>query len=213
MSSSVRSVVISALLLTLACLSIAAAAVGRFEPGIVQTLVFIAGLMSMGFLTSLSKTNDVTATRVELAFSPSLARVAVDEAIPAEFEEIRERAIWDLSAQELMAEDPTLALAKVRIDIEREVRRIASEASLRSNRPLIQMINEIFKLGLLTPPIFQALRNVLNPMNQAIHGLKVDRDQALEVFNLGNDLSRYLSSIRGMQDRAAAPSQNENSAD
>lgn len=212
MSSSGRPIIISSLLLTLACFSLAAAALGRLEGGITQTLVFIAGLMSMGFLTSLSKTIDTGTPRIELAFSPTLARVAVDEAIPAEFEEVHERAVWDMSAQELMAEDPTLALAKVRIDIEREVRRIASEASIRSNRPLTSMIDELSKLGLITPPLHNALRNVLRPLNEAIHGFKVDRDQALEVFNLGNDLSRYLSSVGGMQVRAAEAAQDGDAA-
>ena len=207
MISSSRSLAISASLLMLAIVALLVAAQIPLDPGMTQTFVFIGGLMSMAFLSSLSNLSVRAEPHLELEFSPKLARIAIDEAIPAEFEEVREERPWELSAEAFMAEDPTLALAKTRIDIEREVRRIASEAAMRPDRSLHAMLQALAKEEVLPASLHQVLRDVLPPLNQAVHGLKVDREQARDVLDLGADLVRYLSRVDGRELRARRAAQ------
>ena len=78
---------------------------------------------------------------------------------------------------------------------------------MRPDRSLHAMLQALAKEEVLPASLHQVLRDVLPPLNQAVHGLKVDREQARDVLDLGADLVRYLSRVDGRELRARRAAQ------
>ncbi len=97
---------------------------------------------------------------------------------------------------ELVNEDPRLALAKVRIDIEEGLRRLLSAAGKSEPEvkrlPLGRLVDTAVKGQMLTAPVGEALRDVIGLANRAIHGERVDSEAATELALLGTRLTREL---------------------
>lgn len=202
MTSSSRSLFVSAILLGASALALYMATLGPSSSGLTQTFVFIAGLLSMSFLSSLSRFAMSSGSRLavgsmQLDFDPHVARIALDDVITAEFHELDNRPAWERSTEALMAEDPTLALAKIRIEIEREVRRIAFEASLPTHMSLSGLLTGLSKLHILPSPLQRILHDILPALNRAVHGMEIEREQAQEVLLLGGDLISFLRQTDG----------------
>jgi hypothetical protein len=93
----------------------------------------------------------------------------------------------------LVDKDPNLALAGLRIDIERRLRTLGR--SLGSNDPrenLRQVVNMIGSRGLFTQVQTDAMNGILKSLNIAVHGGKIPRDDAEEIMEKG---IRLLDSI------------------
>jgi hypothetical protein len=95
--------------------------------------------------------------------------------------------------------DPNLALAGWRIDIEKELKRISREFHTppAESRNLGRLLISLSLNGAIEPEVVPGLRNLLDLANRGVHGALVDQS-VLEVLRTeGLDVLQYLRSVRG----------------
>lgn len=92
-------------------------------------------------------------------------------------------------------DDVVLALAKVRIDIEREIRRLATETgAIRSDLrfDLRRSIEMLAQTGDIPDVAVEAIRDILPVCNRAIHGEQIDTATARNVIGVARELMTIL---------------------
>lgn len=105
----------------------------------------------------------------------------------------------ELGVIELTERDPPLGLAKLRMDLERETRRIYQQ---RVSRPAVRglalgmMVRELVREEALPREIAAPLQDVLGLANRAIHGEYVQREAAEEIAEVG---VRVLEALEGLE--------------
>jgi hypothetical protein len=95
--------------------------------------------------------------------------------------------------------DPNLALAGWRIDLERQLRRIAEEFHIPGSdqRIIRRMVSSLADREIISHTVANSLQDLLTLANQGVHGAKVD-DGVLDVLRAdGLQLLEYLESVRG----------------
>lgn len=176
---------------------------------VARELLYVAmlllGMLSMGALSIIQKLVEHSAGGpiVQINFNEARTRESLREVVDAEVVEVRDRmrfgdAPWEPSADALLSADPTLALAKLRIDIERELRRLAYEHKLDidpKRASLGRMIEVLLRKEVLPPQAVAALQDILPPMNEAIHGGQVDQAVANSVGTIGADILALLRTV------------------
>ena len=104
---------------------------------------------------------------------------------PAQNSEI-ERIVDSLSR--LVESDPILALAKLRIELEKVVNKLyrMSNREDKSNKvmPLTQLIQRLSNAGILPKDIARTTRDVISISNRAIHGEDIRKQDAESVWSL-----------------------------
>lgn len=96
----------------------------------------------------------------------------------------------------ILDQDPNIALAGLRIDLEIMVRNLAKGFSLSINtmQPIGQISNQLLNYGKITINQYKLINIVSNICNSAIHGQKVTKQQALQVFDIAPSLiNDYIS--------------------
>lgn len=144
---------------------------------------------------------------VQINFNEARTKEALREVVDADFVEAREDiqqggAPWEPTSESLMALDPTLALAKLRIDLERELRRLAFEYKLDADpkrMSLGRLLDLLFKEKLLAPQAISALKDILPAMNDAVHGGQIEQSVASTVLAVGADVLALLRTARPQQ--------------
>lgn len=96
-------------------------------------------------------------------------------------------------------EDPNLALAGWRIDLEGELRRIAAEYHLpeREQRFTRLTLNALSDRGIIPHDVANPLQDLLTIANKGVHGAKVDKGVISVLRTEGIQLLKYLKTIRG----------------
>ncbi len=87
---------------------------------------------------------------------------------------------------EMADEDSTLALAGLRIQIERKLRAIANKHGIVT--PAMganQLLNKLSKDVVLDPSVISLLKDLINNLNKAIHGVEVSKDIANWAIEVG----------------------------
>ncbi len=115
----------------------------------------------------------------------------------------RHTALEDQLLQ-LSETDPALALAKLRIEIEQRLRSIA-DASLKSlqqkqvlSRLGIRQLSRILlKEETLDRKAFDAIEATIDVLNKAVHGIRIESNQAIRVVDTALTLLHYLDSLIG----------------
>jgi hypothetical protein len=93
----------------------------------------------------------------------------------------------------LIDRDSNLALAGLRIDIERKLRTLATLLhTTEPNGSLRQVVNLIGSRGLFTQIQTEAMHGILTCLNTAVHGGKIPKDDAEEVMENGIRLLETL---------------------
>jgi len=111
----------------------------------------------------------------------------------------RAESTEDLDISELTKRDPQLGLAKLRMDIESEVRRIYGQRvpnPARKGLSLGPMTRELIQHDALPPEIAAPLQDVSALANRAIHGEYVAQESAEEIALIG---VRVLEALRGLK--------------
>ena len=104
-----------------------------------------------------------------------------------------EQQIFDPTYLSLIKEDPSLALAGLRIEIERKLRAIAGKDSQSGPfQSLSRIVKDMESAELLTPIQRSTLMDILSTLNSAAHGRNIRPADAYEVMGLGQ---RLLSSL------------------
>lgn len=101
--------------------------------------------------------------------------------------------------RELLSEDPRLALAKVRIELEETLRRlyaatVDSQADPR-RLSLSRLVDGLVRNEVLSRISASALRDVISLANRAVHGENVEPEAAEELAMLGVRLARELREL------------------
>lgn len=105
----------------------------------------------------------------------------------------------DLDVSELTKRDPQLGLAKLRMDIESEVRRIYGQRvpdPARRGLSLGPMTRELIQRDALPAEIAAPLQDVSALANRAIHGEYIAQESAEEIALIG---LRVLEALRGLE--------------
>jgi hypothetical protein len=98
--------------------------------------------------------------------------------------------------REIALNDPTLALAGLRIELEVMANNIAVGFELppRKNEPLNSLLSRLKAKSAITSEQLQLTRKILSLCNQAIHGRAVTREEAEEVIDAASVLTQeYLN--------------------
>lgn len=200
------------ILLVIAGLSIVA--LKPLVPALANIMMLLVGLFTMASLSAFHRLIETPERRplIQITFNEQMAtrqlntaakRVGV-EVVDAEIVE-PQRAQWDVSPDELLGQDNSLALAKLRIDIERELRRLATSAHLDATvarlgiRPLAE---ELKRRGVLDPAILSVIEDILPAANQAIHGERISTSTATVILRLGKQLIGLLQSLAKKREHA-----------
>ncbi|MBA5635484.1 hypothetical protein H3H37_00175 [Duganella sp. LX20W] len=172
------------------------------EQGLQQASMLLLGLAAMAALASFAGTVESSANAPLVQFPsndrrlnpPGQARAA--DNIPDRRERRQSPTLWGPSTDDLLEEDPALALAKLRIDLEGELRRIAQVRKLpleARHAPIHQLVDALLLAHLLDPDQDKALNGVLRDCNAAIHGTDMTAEAAGAVIETG---ARLLGTLR-----------------
>jgi hypothetical protein len=122
---------------------------------------------------------------------------------------------WEVTSKELVGIDNVLALARVRIDIERELRHIAfasgfesayySNTSDRLDKLLYQLLHEKQEWKVLPSSLVAVISEILKITNQAIHGINVSTETTESVVEVSRDVIRQLRIIAASIERTGSP--------
>ena len=194
------------LLMAIVTLAIALADIHvDFSRELLQALMILIGMLMIVTVSFVLRHLDglPVTPLIQISFNESKTRAVLDEAINTDYYDVigdqKESEFWDLSEEELLEQDPTLALAKLRIDIERELRKIAfnSGVDIGARSTSIEfLISALTKRGLLGSAVASAIKDVLPACNEAIHGGQVTLQVARSVLSVGKDLVTLLRSYR-----------------
>lgn len=184
---------------------------GRTAPEVDQVLMLIAGTTTVAALTAFQQSveNSKSSSSVHVSFNEVLVSrsLALSEGLivpdpsPVDREEVAEP--WDLSLGQLVGLDNSLALAKLRMELERELRRIAYNNQTDINsRPLgvTGIAQELVFRKILPANWLGALKEITSVCNRAVHGTEVPDDVAGSVVRVGGQLLEQLRSVRNKRD-------------
>ncbi len=97
------------------------------------------------------------------------------------------------SFKQILDQDPNLALAGLRIEVEKRLRKIAEVNGIEMKRPSVyQLLRILTKEQLLSPEESSVLADMNNLLNSAVHGAKIDQRTAEWAIEIGAEL---LSSL------------------
>jgi hypothetical protein len=168
--------------------------------------MMVAGMVLVASFSAVSRymEGEKGGPLIHISFNEAGVDRVLDDVVGTKSGEARDRGLpeekaWDFTAETLIIQDPVLALAKLRIDLERELRRIAFESDLdiEARRMTIGTILNVFaERRVLDQNVISAIRDVLPACNLAIHGGDVTLRLANSVINIGERLIRILRSVR-----------------
>ena len=183
----------------------------RMTPEVNQVLVLISGMTTIAALTAFQQSvenSNTPPSLVDFPFNEALVSQSLSEGIkatdPASVDQEKIAEPWDLSLGQLLGVDNSLALAKLRMEVERELRHIAYNNQTDINsRPLgvIRMAEELVYREILPATWLAPLKDITDVCNQAIHGeTEVSDDTAASVVRVGVQLLEQLRVVRNNGD-------------
>jgi hypothetical protein len=156
----------------------------------------------MGCVSVLTRYLEIPPPTTRLPFNEEFLvttiRREVLEKIPAPFKVVETRVNRDISPDQFIGVDNALALAKIRIDLERELRGLAEThaVQLPSRAIGISLIaSELSRAEVLPESLLYPLREVVSVCNQAIHGYRISDEQTSKVFAVGESLIQALRAL------------------
>ena len=171
-------------------------------PGIVHVVIMMAGMITAGALAAFQRllAGQHRAPLVSVSFNEVLARASLPKALgpspPVAISPKKEVPVWAVTLGQLVGRDNALACAKLRMDLEQEVRRLAYEEGIDvGDRPLgslLPLLGDMEAKALLAAGFSTALRAVLDVCTQAVHGGKVSNQVAASVVSVGGELLTQL---------------------
>ena len=184
----------------------------RIAPEVDQVLMIIAGMTTVATLTAFQQSvenreNSTSPSVVHVSFNEVLVSRSLSEGLiepdpfPVDGEEVAKP--WYLSPGQLVGLDNSLALAKLRMELEQELRHIAyNNQTDISSRPLgvIGIAQELVSREILPATWLGALKEITSVCNQAVHGTEVSDDTASSVVRVGVQLLEQLRSVRNKRD-------------
>ena len=141
--------------------------------GITVTLIGIAVIPWLG---PLFKSVEIPGgVKVEFKELEAARRKVEESGLIAEPERLRPMEEHQYAFQSVVGNDPNLALAGLRIEIESRLRELAKRKGLRAEGvPLRRMMQDLESKGALSHKEASAIRDLLPLLNQAVHGAETE---------------------------------------
>ncbi len=101
---------------------------------------------------------------------------------------------WEMAPGDLLVIDNSLALAKLRIDLEKEIRRLAFKNYIQTEKThgLKNIMDNLLKDELLPAPVVSATHEIISVANKALHGAQISMETVESVLELGRDIIDFL---------------------
>ena len=181
---------------------------------IANVLMLLVGLFSIAALKAFYQILEENGQKplFEVHFSENIIASELDMALerlhynPAKipYSQKKENP-WDIQAEDLLGQDNSLAMAKLRIDMERELRKIAVSKDINAEISRLgvgRLADEMHRSEIIDNATLAAIKDILPVVNQAIHGGEVSTETAASVLNVGRKLITALhltseASLRG----------------
>jgi hypothetical protein len=102
-----------------------------------------------------------------------------------------------IPSKTLLSADPALALAQVRIQLERSLRNLAErhDVPLQARSSVRRLVDALLARRVLPPVMVGLINEVSDVCNKAVHGYRVDRPTADVVAETGERLIRVLDEL------------------
>ncbi|MFQ5630048.1 MAG: hypothetical protein ACE5I1_14875 [bacterium] len=181
--------------------------VGKSETfsGLVQVIMIIAGMSTIAAFTAFQRfiERGNRNSLIHLSFNEVFVSRSISEGLP-EPANVDPKLLnnkksppipWELTVGQLVGVDNSLALAKLRMDIEKELRKVAYENNIDiQTRPLgvIGLANELVNKKLLPTSLLEALKEIISVCNQAVHGTEVSDHTTASVVRVGTQFLERL---------------------
>ena len=167
--------------------------------------MLIAGMTTVAALTAFQQSveNRTSPSSLHISFNEVSVSQSLSEGLttpdpsPVDGEKVEEP--WDLSIENLIGSDNSLALAKLRMELEQELRHIAYNSQTDiSSRSLgvTKIAQELVSREILPATWLRALQEITYVCNRAVHGTEVPDDIAGSVVRVGSQLLEELRSVR-----------------
>jgi hypothetical protein len=177
-----------------------------------QVVMIAVGMLMMAAFSALSRhVHGVADTGLlQISFNEGLAREAMhgptslyaQSRLRSSGLQISERP-WDPNAHARLRQDPIMALARLRLDLEERLRRIVYENHLDvdpRNSTIDKLTSILVKQGLLSFSVLIALEQVLSACNAAIHGAAVNSELAASILDIGYEILEILPAQNATMD-------------
>ena len=98
------------------------------------------------------------------------------------------------NVKKLLDSDPALALAALRIEIEKNLKSIAGKLDLpmKDKRSITEIIVNLKRKEIFSHGQVLVLRNIIQMCNKAIHGVSISKSEAKEIVSLTEKFYRTL---------------------
>ena len=100
--------------------------------------------------------------------------------------------------KDLVESDPSLALAKARIEIEKRIRSLAQiyvKDKLKMKFNLIEIVMSLFEKEVIEESLENLLIDIITVANRAIHGEFVSKDDAIRLIDVANRVIEELEYV------------------
>jgi hypothetical protein len=137
-------------------------------------------------------------------FNPIIIEESVSRIPPPSQETEPLAPAWELTSAKLVGHDNALALAKLRIDIERVLRQIAFTQGIDLGaRPVtsVRMAEVLVREGLLPAEVIVNLKPIISVCNRAIHGEEIPTDLTDSVVSIGEQVVLRLRALLDLTGR------------
>jgi uncharacterized protein YegP (UPF0339 family) len=105
---------------------------------------------------------------------------------------------FDYPFQVIADQDPNLALAGLRIEIEKRLNRIAKVKGISARKPgIIILMKELLRAKVLTEDEYSALSDLTLTLNSAVHGAKIDENAKTWAMDIGPQILEALNRKSG----------------
>ena len=104
--------------------------------------------------------------------------------------------VFDLSnVKELIDDDPVLALAALRIEIEKKLRIAANKFGIpqKEQFSIRTLLDVLVKKEILHPEQINAIKNIQRMCNKAVHGAEISQEEAEKIVDLAEKLNKSFS--------------------
>jgi len=172
--------------------------------GVVQVLMIVAGMTTAAAITAFQRfiESGMPLPFIKISFNEVFISKSISEGltepehISLGHEELE--GPWDLSPGQLVGVDNSLALARLRMDIERALRHVAYKRGIDiATRPygVIGLTQELVSKEILPPTLLGGLKEIVSICNKAIHGVDIPNGTAAAVIRVGVQLIERLRLI------------------
>lgn len=158
----------------------------------VALLIFIAVLLFLPYIKSIELPGGGKVTFKDTV--NEIYRLSISTFPGSSINTVR-RDSWDNKLLFLATEDPNLALAGLRMRLEEKLRALAVKIKIRGAEriSLRKLLREVQGVDVLIPgQVYYLFDSLIDATNKAVHGQKVEHDDAIRLLDTGATLIQFL---------------------